>query len=114
MIKTIDELLSDEGRVSRKKFWQVLGISFGIMVVINFLSIIISVPLYVLVIPLPFLFLFSTLTIIKRFHDRNKSGYWVMVALIPFGIFWVIIECGFLKGTIGPNRFGEDSLASIT
>jgi len=26
------------------------------------------------------------------------------------GWLWHLIECGFLRGTIGPNRFGQDPL----
>jgi uncharacterized membrane protein YhaH (DUF805 family) len=44
---------------------------------------------------------------VKRWHDRDKSGWWVLIAFIPIiGAFWVLIECGFLDGTPGPNRFG--------
>jgi uncharacterized membrane protein YhaH (DUF805 family) len=44
---------------------------------------------------------------IKRWHDRDKSGVWVLIAFIPFvGPIWSLIECGFLDGTEGPNRFG--------
>ena len=44
---------------------------------------------------------------IKRFHDRNKSGWWLLIGLIPIiGAIWLLIELGFLKGTPGPNRFG--------
>ena len=44
---------------------------------------------------------------IKRFHDRDKSGWWVLIGLIPIiGSIWLLIELGFLKGTPGPNRFG--------
>ncbi len=44
---------------------------------------------------------------IKRWHDRDKSGVWVLIAFIPFvGPIWALIECGFLDGTEGPNRFG--------
>jgi uncharacterized membrane protein YhaH (DUF805 family) len=44
---------------------------------------------------------------IKRWHDRDKSGVWVLIAFIPFvGGLWTLIECGFLDGTEGPNRFG--------
>ena len=42
----------------------------------------------------------------KRYHDRDKSGWWVLVGIIPFGSIWVLIELGFLDGTQGPNRFG--------
>ena len=47
--------------------------------------------------------------IVKRWHDRDKSGWWVLIGLIPvIGACWTIIECGFLKGTEGSNRFGTD------
>jgi uncharacterized membrane protein YhaH (DUF805 family) len=45
---------------------------------------------------------------IKRFHDRDKSGWWVLLNLIPIiGPIWLFIELGFLPGTPGPNRFGN-------
>jgi uncharacterized membrane protein YhaH (DUF805 family) len=48
---------------------------------------------------------------VKRWHDRNKSGWWVLVNLVPVvGWLWQLIECGFLRGTTGPNRFGQDPL----
>ena len=48
---------------------------------------------------------------VKRWHDRNKSGWWILIAWIPIiGTFWAIIECGFVKGTEGPNRFGLNPL----
>lgn len=50
---------------------------------------------------------FQTCMEVKRWHDRDKSGWWVWIALIPvIGSFWVLIECGFRRGTEGPNRFG--------
>ena len=44
---------------------------------------------------------------IKRFHDRDKSGWWLLIVLIPLiGPIWLLIELGFLKGTPGPNQYG--------
>ena len=49
---------------------------------------------------------------VKRWHDRGKSGWWVLIALIPLvGPIWAIIETGFLPGTSGPNEYGPDPLA---
>ncbi|WP_417430347.1 DUF805 domain-containing protein [Kiloniella sp.] len=49
----------------------------------------------------------SILILIKRWHDRDKSGWWTLIIFVPIiGSFWVLIECGFLRGTAGPNRFG--------
>jgi uncharacterized membrane protein YhaH (DUF805 family) len=44
---------------------------------------------------------------VKRWHDRDKTGWWVLINLIPFiGFLWTLIECGFLDGTPGPNKYG--------
>jgi uncharacterized membrane protein YhaH (DUF805 family) len=73
---------------------------------------------------------------IKRLHDRNKSGWWMVPFFVVPGLFdqfedrlgdsfWVaclglimsimclsgVVEMCFLKGASGPNRFGPDPLA---
>jgi uncharacterized membrane protein YhaH (DUF805 family) len=51
---------------------------------------------------------------IKRFHDRNKSGVWILIIFVPvIGGLWYLIECGFLRGTPGPNDYGPDPLAML-
>jgi uncharacterized membrane protein YhaH (DUF805 family) len=48
----------------------------------------------------------------KRWHDRDKSGWWALVSFIPMiGWLWALIVAGFLRGTPGPNRYGPDPLA---
>lgn len=48
---------------------------------------------------------FAVLT--KRWHDREKSGWWSLIMLVPvIGWFWIVIECGFMEGTLGANRYG--------
>ena len=55
----------------------------------------------------------AVIVTIKRFHDRNKSGWWVLIGLVPIlGALWLLIECGFLRGTIGQNRFGPDPVGT--
>lgn len=45
----------------------------------------------------------------KRWHDRNKSAFWILFSFIPIiGQIWTFIELGFLAGTTGHNRFGND------
>jgi uncharacterized membrane protein YhaH (DUF805 family) len=57
-------------------------------------------------------------TTIRRFHDRNMSGWWylgfIALSMIPFvgivaSIAQIVIFC--LKGTEGENRFGADPLS---
>jgi uncharacterized membrane protein YhaH (DUF805 family) len=43
----------------------------------------------------------------KRFHDRGKSAWWVLIAFVPvIGFLWIIIELGLLPGDAGPNAYG--------
>jgi len=50
---------------------------------------------------------------VRRLHDTDRSGWWLLLGLIPLvgAIILIIWFCG--KGTDGPNRFGEDRLAGI-
>ncbi|MBX4956077.1 DUF805 domain-containing protein [Rhizobium lentis] len=54
---------------------------------------------------------------IRRFHDRNISGWWFLalfiLSFVPYVVlvtFPVIIVISMLPGTEGPNKFGADPL----
>ncbi|QND65423.1 DUF805 domain-containing protein [Mesorhizobium loti] len=45
--------------------------------------------------------------IIKRYHDLNKPGVWLLLTFVPIiGPIWVTIECGFFAGSSGDNDYG--------
>jgi uncharacterized membrane protein YhaH (DUF805 family) len=40
--------------------------------------------------------------VIKRYHDRGKSGFWALLLFIPvFGLLWLLVECGLLPPVHG-------------
>ena len=43
----------------------------------------------------------------KRWHDVDKSAWWILISLVPFvgGIIALVFN-GFIPGTPGTNRFG--------
>jgi uncharacterized membrane protein YhaH (DUF805 family) len=45
---------------------------------------------------------------VRRFHDQDKSGWFVLLGLIPYlgGLIMLVFMC--IEGTKGPNRFGDD------
>lgn len=45
---------------------------------------------------------------VRRFHDQDKSGWFVLLGFIPYigGIILIVFMC--IEGTRGPNRFGPD------
>lgn len=45
----------------------------------------------------------------KRWHDQDKTALWLLINFIPIaGPIWTMIQNGFVRGTIGPNRFGPE------
>jgi uncharacterized membrane protein YhaH (DUF805 family) len=139
-------LFSFSGRLNRKPYWLttlclilVLLVLITVVFVVGGASIlsgdlsglgamiIILVLLYI-----PLLWIGLALGA-KRLHDRNKSGWWLLlfwflpailqgageqidgigIVLTLAGLaisIWGLVEIGFLRGTVGPNQYGPDPL----
>ncbi|HEX7761077.1 MAG TPA: DUF805 domain-containing protein [Caulobacteraceae bacterium] len=53
-------------------------------------------------------------TQVKRWHDRGKSGVWMLVGFIPLiGPLWTLVELMFLNGEPGPNQFGPSPRGGV-
>ncbi|MHA7819498.1 MAG: DUF805 domain-containing protein [Erythrobacter sp.] len=53
------------------------------------------------------LFIPNLAVAVRRLHDQDKSGWWYLIALIPFGSL-VLLVFMLLEGTRGPNQYGPD------
>ncbi|HWU15733.1 MAG TPA: DUF805 domain-containing protein [Caulobacter sp.] len=53
------------------------------------------------------MFIPSLAVSIRRLHDSDKSGWWLLLSFVPFGGFVVFIFT-LLDGTPGENRYGPD------
>lgn len=109
-------LFSFEGRVNRKPFWLFNLAVFALFVMVN------------LVVDGKINFkentasrVFTLLAVwpvlaaqAKRWHDRNKSGWWLLINIVPLiGAIWTLFELGLLEGTQGENRFGKDPIEGV-
>ena len=57
------------------------------------------------------LFLPSLAVAVRRLHDTDKSGWWLLINFVPFGgIVYLVFLCQ--RGTSGENRFGPDPLGA--
>jgi uncharacterized membrane protein YhaH (DUF805 family) len=55
----------------------------------------------------------STTVQVKRWHDIDKPGWWVLIGLIPIVGLWALIVNCFFRGTKGDNRFGPDPAGEL-
>src|SRR5262245_19847359 len=56
------------------------------------------------------LFLPSLAVTVRRLHDSAKSGWWILIILVPLVGSIVLLVMMCLRGTDGPNRFGPQPL----
>lgn len=49
---------------------------------------------------------------VRRLHDLDLSGWWMLLLCVPLINFFFAIYIYFFKGTEGPNQYGEDPLQS--
>lgn len=47
---------------------------------------------------------------VRRFHDLDRSGWYVLLNLIPYVGSLIVLVMMCQPGTMGPNRFGADPL----
>jgi len=94
------------GRARRKEYWMFLLINIIISLVLVFIFGLIKLPilanLYSLAILCPALGLGA-----RRLHDVGKSGWFMLISLIPFGVFYVIYLL-VQDGEPGVNAYGAN------
>ena len=107
-------LFSTEGRIPRSTFWLYYLASMVIMIPLEFifvfqlkmeenLEMMVFYFILGMVLNIPFVFV-----AIKRCHDRDRSGWFLLLQFIPIVNLWVSIELWFLAGTHGENQYGPD------
>jgi uncharacterized membrane protein YhaH (DUF805 family) len=149
----VDLLASYRGRVNRAKYWLAALIYIAVVIVLIAIGFImfgnslletggedaedviaglfskgIGFLLIALIVYIPMI-ISGVFVGIKRLHDRDKSGWWLLLfylvpgllsghgailSLIGFALsIWGILELGFLRGTVGANKYGPDPLDTV-
>jgi uncharacterized membrane protein YhaH (DUF805 family) len=100
------------GRAARSEYWYwVLFWFLGTIVaeiIDGVLGRTVIYPLFGLAIILP-----SIAVAVRRLHDTDRGGWWILLGLIPIVGIIILIIWYCAKGTDGPNRFGPDPLGSF-
>jgi uncharacterized membrane protein YhaH (DUF805 family) len=116
--KCIRDWISIQGRAPRSEYWWfylavliamvVLQIIVGVLGSILGSTVAIILSLVVLVVAL-FCMVASITAGIRRLHDVDKSGWLMLIGLIPL-VGLILLYFFVIRGTVGPNRFGPDPL----
>lgn len=96
--------LSHKGRISRMTYWLYSLFLLPIFLIIDFYETQINTIIYLILL---IILTYPAMMInIKRCHDRNRSGFFSLLLLLPIISIWPLIELGFIKGTEGGNKYG--------
>ena len=110
----VKQLFSFSGRAKRLELW---AIQIAASIMIQFVTVMSGLDgatpavgglmLILVLLTLLVLIVVTLAASVRRYHDRNKSGWWVLIVLVPLvGFIWQLVELGFLTGDEGPNPYG--------
>jgi uncharacterized membrane protein YhaH (DUF805 family) len=96
------------GRAARSEYWywtlfaiiaDIVAAIINVFVALGFVGLVVSLALL-----LP-----SIAVAIRRLHDLDRTGWWLLLAFTGIGAIVLLVwDC--MKGTTGSNRFGADPL----
>ena len=96
-----------DGRAERREFWYFALCNFVVSFVLGLLDQIWGIQIlsgiYSLAVLLPSLGLS-----VRRLHDINKSGWFILLSLIPLVGAIILLVWACQKGTEGANQYGEE------
>lgn len=99
--------LDTKCRISRAEFWWDYLAIILMMIVILILSALIPLLAILLIVPM----VAWVICAIRRIHDLDMAGWWVLIMLVPYLGGAAVLGMCLVKGTVGPNRFGPDPYA---
>lgn len=102
------------GRARRKEYWMFSLFNFLVACIIGVVCVFSTSPevgvsvlcIYLLLVAFP-----GFAVTVRRLHDIDRSGWWILISCIPVVGPFILLYFSFCAGTTGENRFGEDPKA---
>ena len=104
------------GRSRRKEYWFFVLFAVIISIVLGVIDVMIGTQtggigilsaIYALAMLIP-----SIAVSVRRLHDIDKTGWWILIGFIPLIGTIILLIFAFLPGTAGDNKYGADPKAA--
>jgi len=94
-----------EGRSHRTEYWMFTLVVVVINIVLSFLQgtdLAVLASIFSLAVLIP-----SIAVSVRRLHDINRSGWWLLLSLIPIVGWLILLVWAVRESDKGENRFGQ-------
>ena len=98
------------GRARRSEYWFFFLFNVMVSIVANIIDAAVGTTAISLLAALA-LFLPSLAVAIRRLHDTSRSGWWVLIGLIPI-VGWIILIVFYCQDSHGDNKYGPSPKAN--
>lgn len=95
-----------QGRADRAEYWWFFLANFIIFAILGTLAQVSTVFLVIDTVAGLTVFIPSLAVAMRRLHDTGRSGWWLLLGLIPIVGFIIVIVFLALEGDRGPNQYG--------
>lgn len=119
LIDPFRRMFDFRGRARRRDYWLFVAWQVPVLIVVFLVTNLVLGTAGTLILA-PELMIYGTLAYtavfglpvlalqVRRLHDSDKHGWWVLVGFIPYlGLGWLLFLMA-QQGTWGPNRYGPD------
>ena len=110
------------GRAPRSEYWFFylflilliipLTVLMGVAAALDNSGVLPGIAIALMVLLFMAIFLPMLAVTVRRLHDINMSGWWYLIAFVPFGSI-VLFVFTVLPSTPGANRFGPDPFENV-
>ncbi len=122
-IKVLQQYTDFEGRARRKEYWMFTLVNFLITMALQALTFMVAgmnpestlglflsgiLALYGLGVLIP-----SLAVTVRRLHDTNRSGWWILINFIPVIGFIVMLVFLVQDSQPGTNQYGENPKGNV-
>lgn len=105
-LSVIKNYVGFSGRARRKEYWMFILFNIIVSIILNVIGVVIMLPvlgfIYSLAVLLP-----SIAVAVRRLHDTGRSGWWLLIGLIPL-IGAIVLLIFFVQDSHDENLYGPN------
>ncbi|MBN8202994.1 MULTISPECIES: DUF805 domain-containing protein [Bacillaceae] len=117
-IKVLKESFNFSGRSRRKDYWMFILFTFVISIILTVIEMALGLEITedigILTTLFSVIMIIPSLSVtVRRLHDTGKSGWWILISLIPLIGGIIILIFTLMDSEPGSNKYGPNPKKAI-